>query len=87
MSNAPDKSGPSAEIAPPSADHNAIDFVRSGPDHNAVIRASVVGYAIPAATPPNTRAANSTSIDGAKAASRHAGIANPVPSNSIRLRP
>ena len=42
---------------------------------------------MPAANPPNRRAANSTSIDGAKAASRHAGIAKPVPSNSIRLRP
>ena len=39
----PAMSGPSAEIAPPSADHSAIDFVRAGPDHSAVISASVVG--------------------------------------------
>ena len=39
----PETRGPSAAIAPPSADHNAIDFVRAGPDHNAVISASVVG--------------------------------------------
>src|SRR3954447_26622180 len=34
--------GPSAEIAPPIPDHSAIDLVRPGPDHNAVINASVV---------------------------------------------
>ena len=39
----PDTSGPSAAIAPPSADHSAIDRVRAGPDHSAAIRASVVG--------------------------------------------
>ena len=30
-------------MPPPSADHSAIDFVRPGPDHSAVIRARVVG--------------------------------------------
>ena len=30
-------------IAPPSAAHSAIDFVRAGPDQSAVISASVVG--------------------------------------------
>ena len=30
-------------MAPPSADQSAIDFVRAGPDHSAVISASVVG--------------------------------------------
>ena len=35
--------GPSDAIAPPSADHSAIAFVRPGPDHSAVISASVVG--------------------------------------------
>ena len=30
-------------MPPPSADQSAIDFVRAGPDHNAVISASVVG--------------------------------------------
>ena len=39
----PDTSGPKAAIAPPSADHRAIDRVRAGPDHNAAMRASVVG--------------------------------------------
>ena len=35
--------GPREAMAPPSADHRAIDRVRAGPDHKAVIRASVVG--------------------------------------------
>ena len=39
----PETSGPSAAIAPPSADHSAIDLVRAGPDQSAVISASVVG--------------------------------------------
>ena len=30
-------------MPPPSADHNAIDFVRPGPDHSAVMSARVVG--------------------------------------------
>ena len=42
-SSQPAASGPSEEIAPPSADHRAIDLVRPGPDHSAVISASVVG--------------------------------------------
>ena len=42
-SSAPATSGPSAEIAPPIADHSAIDRVREFPDHSAVISASVVG--------------------------------------------
>ena len=42
-SSAPDSSGPSAEIAPPRPDHSAIERVRAGPDHSAVINASVVG--------------------------------------------
>ena len=85
--SAPATSGPSAAIAPPSADQSAIDFVRPGPDHSAVIRASVVGYAIPAASPPPTRATKSTSSDGAKAASSDMGIASAVPRMSIILRP
>ena len=40
---APATSGPSAEMPPPNADQSAMDFVRAGPDHNAVISASVVG--------------------------------------------
>ena len=42
-SNAPAISGPSTEMAPPRPDHKAIDRVRPGPDHRAVITASVVG--------------------------------------------
>ena len=52
-------------MPPPIADHSAIDFVRAGPDHSAAISASVVGYAMPAESPPSTRAANSTSSEGA----------------------
>jgi hypothetical protein len=87
VSSAPDRSGPSAEMAPPRADHSAIDFVRAGPDHSAVMRASVVGKAMPAASPPTRRARNSTSIDGARVATRDAGIASAVPRMSISLRP
>ena len=39
----PETSGPRAAIAPPSADHSAIERVRAGPDHKAAISASVVG--------------------------------------------
>ena len=41
--SAPATSGPSAAIAPPRADHKAIDFVRAGPDQSAAMSASVVG--------------------------------------------
>ncbi len=68
-------------------DHNAIERVRAGPDHSAVISASVVGNAIPADRPPTTRAANSTPMLGASAASSDAGIDSPIPSSSISLRP
>ena len=30
-------------MAPPRPDHNAIDFVRPGPDQSAVMSANVVG--------------------------------------------
>ena len=86
-SSAPATSGPRAAIAPPSADQSAIDFVRPGPDQSAVISASVVGYAMPAASPPPTRATKSTSSDGAYAASSDIGIASAVPRTSISLRP
>ena len=86
-SRRPDSSGPRAEIAPPIPDHSAIERVRAGPDHNAVINASVVGNAMPAAMPPNTRAIASTVSLGANAASSEAGIASTVPSTSISLRP
>ena len=42
-SSAPESSGPSEAIAPPIADHRAIEWVRAAPDHSAVISASVVG--------------------------------------------
>ena len=44
-----------------------------GPDHSAVMSASVVGYAMPAERPPTSRATNSTTSVGAHAATRHAG--------------
>ena len=69
------------------ADHNAIALVRAGPDHNAVISASVVGNAMPAESPPSSRAATSTSSLGAYAASRHAGTDRVTPRMSISLRP
>jgi hypothetical protein len=62
--NAPESSGPRAEIAPPRPDHSAIAFVLPGPDHSAVIKERVVGKAIPAANAPSSRAPKSTSIDG-----------------------
>jgi hypothetical protein len=86
-SRSPEKSGPSAAIAPPMPDQRAIDFVRPGPDQSAVISASVVGYAMPAASPPSTRAQKSTSSLGAQAAISEAGIASAVPSRSISFRP
>jgi hypothetical protein len=42
-SRTPAVTGPREEMAPPRADHNAIDRVRCGPDHKAVINANVVG--------------------------------------------
>ena len=86
-SRIPEQSGPSAESAPPIAAQSAIDLVRAGPDQSAVISASVVGYAIPAASPPSTRAPNSTSIDGAQAARQSAGTVSTMPRISRSLRP
>ena len=86
-SSAPDTSGPSAEIAPPIADHRAIERVRAGPDHRAVMSASVVGYAMPAETPPRMRAAMRTCSFGAQAAMRHAGTESETPRISMSLRP
>ena len=86
-SRAPEISGPSEAIAPPIADQRAIERVRAAPDQSAVISASVVGKAMPAEMPPSTRAAKRIPIEGAKAASREAGIESPMPSSSIILRP
>jgi hypothetical protein len=74
-------------IAPPVAAQRAIALVRPGPDQSAVISASVVGYAIPAASPPRTRAPNNTSIDGAHAAMQSAGIVTSMPRTSSSFRP
>ena len=87
VSSAPAASGPSDEIAAPSADQSAIEWVRAGPDQSAVINARVVGKAIPAETPPTSRATNRTSTEGANAATRQAGIESPTPRISSRLRP
>ena len=86
-SSAPESSGPSDAIAPPIADQSAIERVRAAPDQSAVISASVVGKAMPAATPPASRATKRTPSEGAKPASREAGIVSPMPSISINLRP
>jgi len=68
-------------------DHRAIAFVRAGPDHSAVTSASVVGKAIPAASPPKMRAPTRMPALEAVAARIEAGIARNVPSTSISLRP
>ena len=83
----PARNGPSDAMAAPSPDQSAIDRVRPRPDHNAVINASVVGNAMPAARPPPTRAATSTPVDGAHAASSEKGTASAVPATSSSLRP
>ncbi len=49
--------------------------------------ASVVGYAIPAAIPPPTRATNSTSSDGAYAASSDIGTARRRAEDEHQLAP
>src|SRR6185295_15032666 len=87
MNTEPHQNGPSEAIAPPSADHRAIERVRAGPDHRAVMSASVVGYAMPADTPPRMRARTRTLSVGAYAASRLAGIDRAMPRTSISLRP
>ena len=61
----PARNGPRAATDPPTADHRAMACVRRGPVHSAVISASVVGKAIPAATPPSTRATMRTPTSGA----------------------
>src|SRR5215469_10640228 len=86
-SKTPETSGPSAAMALPTPDHRAMARVRAGPAHNAVTRARVVGYAIPADSPPTIRAAIRTPADGANAASRQAGIDNAMPPASRSLRP
>ena len=64
------------QVGAPTADQSAIAFVLPAPDQSAVISASVVGNAIPAATPPSRRARIRTSGEGASAASNEAGIAS-----------
>jgi hypothetical protein len=83
----PESSGPREAIAPPMPDHNAIERVRAGPDHSAVISASVVGYAIPADTPPRMRAITKIVSLGEYAARRQVGTESIAPRISIILRP
>ncbi len=83
----PAQSGPSALIAPPIAAQSAIERVRSGPAQSAVMSASVVGYAMPAARPPKMRAKISTSSDGAQAARQSAGMVSTIPRMRSSLRP
>ena len=83
----PESRGPRAAIAPPRPDQRAIDFVRAGPDHSAVMRASVVGNAIPAARPPPSRATKSSSSDGAYAAKQRHGNRKPGPQDEQQLAP
>ena len=86
-SSRPEMSGPSIATPPPSADHIAIECVRAGPDQSAVMRARVVGYAMPAESPPATRATNSTVSLGANPAASEAGIVISMPRTIISLRP
>ncbi len=79
--------GPSTANAAPMPDHSAIARVRAGPTQSAEIRARVVGKAMPAQSPPPSRATKRTSVDGAHAATRLNGIVAPVPMSSIRRRP
>ena len=74
-------------MEPPTADQSAIALVRGAPRQRAVIRAKVVGKAIPAATPPRSRARIRTPTEGAQAASREVGTVRIMPRMSIILRP
>ena len=87
LRTSPESKGPSAAIEPPTADHAAIDLTRAGPDHSAVISARVVGKAMPAATPPRTRAPMRKVMFGAHAAAIEVGMARVVPSRSMPFRP
>ena len=86
-SRIPEHSGPSDEIAPPVAAHSAIARVRAAPDQSAVISASVVGYAMPAASPPRMRATIRMYSFGAHAARQSAGIVSSIPPISSSFRP
>ena len=52
-----------------------------------MISASVVGKAMPAATPPSSRATKRTPSEGAKPASSEAGIESPMPEQQHHLAP
>ena len=80
-------SGPSSAMPPPRADQSAIDFVRAWPDQSAVMRASVVGYARPAESPPTTRAPKRTVSDGANPATIDAGIGEDHAEHDHQLPP
>ncbi len=83
----PEIMGPRAAMAAPIPDHRAMALVRFCPDHRAVIRASVVGKAIPAAKPPMIRAKIRISMEGAKPAMMEEGMASRVPRISIIFLP
>ena len=87
INSAPASRGDIADIAAPSADHNAIARVRAVPNHNAEISASVVGYAMPAAKPPSSRDSASTSTFGARADITAAGMPAIKPMSNMFLRP
>ena len=86
-SRIPEQSGPSARSRRRSQPTARSRFVRAAPDHSAVISASVVGYAMPAASPPRMRATIRTYSFGAHAARQSAGIVSSIPPISSSFRP
>ena len=60
----------------------------AGPDHSAVISASVVGYAMPAREPADDTGDEQHLVRGREAGQeRQAGIESAMPRTSISLRP
>ena len=86
-SSRPPSTGPNTANPPPMPDQVAIAFVRDPPRNNALMMDSVVGYNIPAATPPAKRAPISTVAFGAHAATIDVGIDSAAPRMRARLRP
>ena len=79
---------PATLAMPLTPDHSAIAPVRAVPSRQrAVMRESVVGYAMPAASPVATRATIRNSTEGASADIRLATIVSTSPSMSSCLRP
>ena len=86
-SRAPESSGPSEAIAPPIADQSAIELVRSSPDHSAVISASVVGKAMPAATPPKQAGDEEDAVGGGEAGQQRGRDREPHAEQQHHLAP